>query len=91
MEQSTPPFKATYNDLKQSTLGLVLYRDNTLIKIDTEYLNPLRCEGYASVFLQVDEQHYKRCFESTVADKYLINFINKFVNDEEYRQDFSVD
>ncbi len=90
MEKSIPPFKATYDDLKQSTLGFVDVRNNIIICINTEYLNPLRREGYARISFRVEDKKYQRLFKTTVADKYLINFINKFVNDEDYRTKFEV-
>jgi hypothetical protein len=86
---NTMPFKATSKELQNSTIAYVIYWDYTLIKVVTEYMNPIRGEGYVNIFITVDSQHYIRCFEKKVSDLHLLNFINKFVNDVDYRQKYS--
>lgn len=81
-------FNTTLKELQQSTMSYILYKDDTLIKVFTEYLNPLRGDGYVNVFITVDELHYNRCFEKKVSDLHLVNFINKFVNNLSYRQQY---
>lgn len=90
MDKTEIAFKISSKDFKNSTSigGHVIYKDSQLIKINTEYLNPYRCEGYAIIFIQVDGKRYIRCFESKVSDFHLMNFINKFVRNGSYRQQY---
>ncbi|WP_121811039.1 hypothetical protein [Mucilaginibacter kameinonensis] len=60
-------------------------------KIQSEIYKPYNCEGYATVWIQVNDLSYQRTFEHQTPDIRIVNFVSKFINDKDYRERFNVE